>query len=101
MTARIYRPSPPATQSGKGRSKFWVLEFAPREPQRIDPLMGWTGSGDVNRQIRLRFLTKEEAVAYAEKNGLSYFVEEPAPDLPKLQSYADNFKPSRIGQWTH
>jgi hypothetical protein len=101
MTARIYRPSRPATQSGSATAKFWVLEFEPAEPRRIDPLMGWTGSGDVARQIRLNFTTKEEAIAYAEKNGLSYWVEEPRPAQRKILSYSDNFKPTRIDQWTH
>lgn len=101
MTARIYRPSRTATQSGTGKAKFWVLEFEPKGPHRIDPLMGWTGSGDVARQVRLNFATKEEAVAYAEKNGLAYWVEEPKPTAPKVLSYSDNFKPTRIDQWTH
>jgi hypothetical protein len=101
MSARIYRPARTATQSGIAREKFWVLEFEPKEPRRIDPLMGWTGSGDMTSQVRLSFATKEEAVAYAEQNGLSYLVEESKPAPRKILSYADNFRPARIDQWTH
>ena len=101
MTARIYRPSRTATQSGSANAKFWVLDFEPKEPRQIDPLMGWTGSGDMMRQLRLSFATKEEALAYAEKNGLDYIVEEPKPEVRKILSYSDNFKPARIEQWTH
>jgi hypothetical protein len=101
MTARIYRPSRTATQSGIGTAKFWVLEFEPTEPRRIDPLMGWTGSGDMTRQVRLNFATKAEAIAYAEKNGLSCLVEEAKPTNRKILSYSENFKTTRINQWTH
>jgi hypothetical protein len=101
MTARIYQPSKTATQSGSARSKLWLLEFEPAGPREIEPLMGWTSSGDMNSQVRLNFGSKEEAVAYAEKNGLTYRVEEPKPAPRHIQSYADNFKPTRVGQWTH
>jgi hypothetical protein len=101
MTARIYRPSRAATQSGIAKAKFWILEFEPKEPRRIDPLMGWTGSGDTASQVQLRFASKEEAIAYAEKNGLPYWVEEAQAAPRNILSYSDNFKPARIGQWTH
>ncbi|QXX73993.1 ETC complex I subunit [Methylovirgula sp. HY1] len=101
MTARIYRPTRTATQSGEARSLFWILEFAPSTPQDIDPLMGWTGSSDMKRQIRLRFGSEEEAIAYARKNGLAYRVEQPVKVTRKIMAYADNFKSTRHGLWTH
>lgn len=101
MTARIYRPSRSITQSGTAGSQFWVLEFVPQEPQAIDPLMGWTGSGDMKRQIRMKFASEEEAVAYAQKNGIAYCIEEPAKSVRKVLAYADNFKANRRGMWTH
>ena len=52
-------------------------EFVPAERQQPDPLMGWVGSGDTQNQVRLRFGTREQAVAYAEANGLAYEIEEP------------------------
>ncbi len=101
MSARIYMPGRAATQSGTARTKLWVLEFDPEMPREVEPLMGWTSSGDMKSQIRLRFGSKEEAVAYAERNGLAYRIEEPLPAARKIQSYSDNFKSSRLGQWTH
>lgn len=103
MTARIYRPAPSATQSGPGAVKPWKLVYDPESPRAIDPLMGWTSSGDMKQQIRLRFETKEEAIAYAERNGVPYRVEEPGPNLAprRKASYSDNFKTTRIGLWTH
>ena len=64
--------------------------------------MGWTSSSDMNQQVRLSFESKEEAVAFAEKRGIAYRVDEVAPDAErKGLSYSDNFKSSRLGQWTH
>ncbi|MFZ0557947.1 MAG: ETC complex I subunit [Methylovirgula sp.] len=101
MKARIYLPSRSATQSGEARSKLWVLEFVPELPPEIDPLMGWTGSRDMRRQVTLNFGTKEEAIAYAEKNKIAYWVEPPKETKRKLISYSDNFKSTRLDQWTH
>jgi hypothetical protein len=101
MIARIYRPAKSATQSGKARSRNWILVFDPNAPREIDPLMGWTSSGDMKSQLRLAFGTKEEAIAYADKNGLDYRIEEPKQHQRKLLSYSDNFKSTRLGQWTH
>ena len=54
-------------------------------------------------QIKLTFDSKEEAIAYAERNGLPYRVEEPKPATGwrRISSYADNFKTNRVGLWTH
>lgn len=103
MTARIYRQSPSVTQSGPESDKPWRLDFDPELPRSIEPLMGWTSSADMKQQIRLRFAKKEEAVAYAERNGIPYRVEEPKPDhsTRRTVSYADNFRTNRIGLWTH
>jgi hypothetical protein len=101
MTARIFKPGPSATQSGKAKTKSWVLVYEPETALHVEPLMGWTSSTDMQRQIRLHFSTKDEAIAYAERNGLAYRVELPAPIAPKVFSYADNFKSTRRGQWTH
>ena len=34
-------------QSGTANTKEWVLDFAPEQPREIEPLMGWTSSGDI------------------------------------------------------
>ena len=100
MVARIYKPSKTAMQSGEGRTKEWMLEFAPASPREIEPLMGWTGTRDMRGEVRLAFDTKEEAIAYAEREGIAYQVFEPAPRKMIRKSYADNSPVRRIGRWT-
>ncbi len=101
MTARIYRPEKTATQSGMAKTKRWLLEYDLEKPREVEPLMGWTSSGDMKQQLKLWFDTKEEAIAYATREGIAYRVEEPKPHIRRTVIYSDNFKTSRIGQWTH
>ncbi len=101
MTARIYKPTKTAMQSGAARTEDWVLEHMPESAREIDPLMGWTGSGNTQTQVKLTFPTKEEAIAYAEKMGLAYTVADPLVRSHIRKSYADNFKFGRNGSWTH
>jgi hypothetical protein len=101
MLARIYQPAKTAMQSGKAKTHKWVLEFEPEEARRIDPLMGYTGSGDMNGQVVLRFESKEQAIAFAEKKNIAFQVSEPKQAKQVFKTYADNFKFGRIGQWTH
>ena len=101
MTARIFRPAKTAMQSGQARTKEWVLEYEGQARREVDPLMGWTSSTDTLSQIKLEFETKEEAIAYAERNGIVYRVTDPKPRQPIRKSYADNFKFGRRGSWTH
>jgi hypothetical protein len=100
MTARIYLPARSATQSGQAKDA-WALCYEPERPREIDPLMGWTSSADMKSQITLRFDTKEQAIAYAERNGLAYRVEEPKPATRKIISYSDNFRYNRLAPWSH
>ncbi len=99
--ARIHRPAKTAMQSGQAKSQRWLLEFVSDDPREIDPLMGWTSSSDTTRQVKLWFDTKEEAIAYATRNGIAHQVEEPKEPKRRTMSYSDNFKFNRIGQWTH
>ena len=90
--ARIVEEQRKTTQSGKARAGRWLLEFERTEGQRPDPLTGWAGSGDTKTQVRLRFDTKEEAVAYATRKGFDIHLVPAAPVSLKLQAYADNFR---------
>ncbi|MDB5612586.1 MAG: complex subunit, partial [Devosia sp.] len=71
------------------------------ESKSIDPLMGYTTSGDTRQQVRLSFETQEDAEAYAQKNGLAYSVQPAHDATPKRQSYTDNFRADRKTPWTH
>jgi hypothetical protein len=103
MLARIYQPARSAMQSGPAKTKTWVLEFVPAQARWIDPLMGWTGSGDMNSQVTLRFSTCEEAVDYAQRHGIPFQILEPKRRSPVLRQngYGDNFATNRRMGWTH
>lgn len=80
--AVIYRPARSAMTSGRANTCDWVLEFEPRAPEFREPLMGWTGGTDPLRQVRLRFPSRESAIAYAQREGLPFTVYEPQEPLP-------------------
>ncbi len=101
MSARIFRPAPNAMQSGRGKSKDWVLVHEPLAPRQIEPLMGYTSSTDTRAQIRLSFDTLEDAEAYAQKNGIAYVVQPAHETTPKRNTYSDNFRADRKTPWTH
>ena len=101
MTARIYKPAKTAMQSGHAKTKDWVIDFEPAEPRQVEPLMGWTSSGDMRQQLRLRFHSKEEAIAYCARHGIAYQVQEDKPAARRVMSYSDNFAYNRRGAWTH
>jgi hypothetical protein len=101
IRARIYRQPKTAMQSGTAGTGEWVLDFEPSEPRRADPLMGWTGSGDTQTQVRLRFDTRAEAVDFATREGFNYAVEIPTEKKFHPKAYADNFKFGRKTLWTH
>jgi hypothetical protein len=92
MTARIYQRPKNAMQSGKALTDQWIIEFAPAEARQPDPLMGWTGSGDTQVQVVLKFETQAEAQAYADKYGIEARVAATPPRRLKIQAYSDNFR---------
>ncbi|MFT3968270.1 MAG: ETC complex I subunit [Sphingobium sp.] len=92
MSARIYQIPKNAMQSGRARTATWMLEFDAAEAQKPDPLTGWAGSGDTQRQVKLSFPSEAAARAYAERYGIAYHVAATPPRALKLQAYADNFR---------
>ena len=90
--ARTIEEQRKTTQSGRAQQGLWTLEFERQQPQRPDPLTGWNGSGDTATQVRIRFNTKEEALAYAQRKGLTVHLVPAAPVTMKFQAYADNFR---------
>src|SRR6204780_2195033 len=101
MTARIFKPVKNAMQSGKAKTKDWQLDYEPEQTRFVEPLMGWTSSGAMKQQVRIRFDTKEEAVAYCEREGIAYQVFEPKESAHRQIAYADNFAFRRGEPWTH
>jgi len=102
MFARIYQPAKTAMQSGKGKTRSWVLEFEQSAARRVDPLMGWISSDDMtSNQVRLKFESKEAAVAYATEHGIPHKVSESHGGKPVIKAYSDNFSARRRKPWTH
>ena len=103
MLARIYQPSRNAMQSGVGKTRQWILEFAPEAARTVDPLMGWTSSTDMDSQVRLKFDTQEAAVEYAAAHGIEVQVSKPHKRKPVIRpgGYGENFATNRRGAWTH
>ena len=99
--AKIYRPAKTAMQSGRARTRDWILEFERTSPRKIEPLMGYTASDDALSQVKLQFETKEDAIAYADREGLEYRVFEVKDPRRQPISYSDNFRYDRKVPWTH
>ena len=103
MPARIFRPARTAMQSGSALTKQWVLEYSPADRTELDPLMGWTSSGNTQAQVRLSFETKEAAIQYARDHGIDATVVDPQSRQPVIRErgYGENFAFERRKAWTH
>lgn len=101
-TVRIYQPAKNPMQSGRAKTRLWLMEFELGAAKEVDRLMGWVGSRDMRfDEVRLRFPSQEEAIAFAKKHSLAYELADPRARKVRPKSYADNFRPDRIGLWTH
>jgi hypothetical protein len=99
--AYIYQPARSVMQSAPVLKQKWVLEFAPWSRREIEPLMGWTSSGDPFASIpQLRFPDRESAIEFAERQGWSYVVRDPPVRRFRPKSYADNFRYDLAGAIT-
>ena len=88
--AKIYKPTKTAMQSGKRNSKNWLLEFDTLN-KGVDPLMGWESSKDTMSEVKLEFTSKDQAISYAKKNDLDFYIVEPQQRKIIKKSYTDNF----------
>ena len=88
--AKIYKPSKTAMQSGERNTKKWILEFDTLNTG-INPLMGWETSKDTMSEVKLEFSTKDQAINYARRNNIDYYIIEPQKRKIIKKSYTDNF----------
>ena len=88
--AKIYKPTKTAMQSGNRNTKKWLLEFDTLDTG-VNPLMGWESSRDTMSEVKLKFSTKDQAINYAKKNNIDYYVVEPKKSKIIKKTYADNF----------
>jgi len=77
-------------QSGKRNSKNWLLEFDTLNTG-VNPLTGWHTSKDTMSEVKLEFSTKQQAINYAKKNNIDYYIVEPQKAKIIKKSYTDNF----------
>ena len=94
--AKIYQPAKTAMSSGQAKTRFWLLEYKPSKAMTPEPLMGWNTQSDMKQQIKLKFDTAEEAVAYAEKKNIPYEVKQPKTRKVTPKSYSANFANDRF-----
>jgi hypothetical protein len=88
--AKIYKPAKTSMQSGRAKTKKWLLRFDDIK-SGINPLMGWESSTNTMSEINLEFSSQEEAIKYAKKNNISYELIEPKKRKVIKKSYANNF----------
>mgnify|MGYP001162201059 FL=1 len=101
MRARIYKPCKTAMQSGRAKSDKWILEYFQTSATEREPIMGWLSGKDTQKQVKLKFNDLDSAIAYAEKNRISYQVSKVNNRKTKPKAYADNFSFYRKETWTH
>jgi len=92
-TVRIYQPAKPATQSGKWHGSKWRMDWdvLGKGHRWENNLIGWQSSGDFMQGTHINFQSKEDAIAFAEKQGYEYFVQEPNERKFAPKAYANNF----------
>ncbi len=100
-SVRIFQPAKNVMQSGRAKTRSWIVEFEPSDAVKPNPLMGWPGSADTRQQVRLSFDSRDDAIDYAKKHGFDYEVLPPRDRSVRTQAYSDNFRAGRQSNWTH
>ena len=77
-------------QSGNRNTKKWLIEFDTLNTG-VNLLMGWESSKDTMSEVKLKFSTKDQAINYARKNNIDYYIIEPQKRKIIKKSYSDNF----------
>eukprot|EP00026_Physarum_polycephalum_P021413 Phypoly_transcript_24647.p1 GENE.Phypoly_transcript_24647~~Phypoly_transcript_24647.p1 ORF type:complete len:156 (+),score=21.55 Phypoly_transcript_24647:45-512(+) len=92
QVAIIGKPPPNSMQS-LDYFNYWEVRF-PEGRTWNESLMGWTKSDNTSRWARqlMKFNTREAAVAFCERNALSYQVENEQPVIYNKKNYGDKFK---------
>ena len=77
-------------QSGNKNTKKWLIEFDTLDTG-VNLLMGWESSKDTMSEVKLEFSTKDQAINYARRNNIDYYIIEPQKRKIIKKSYSDNF----------
>jgi len=89
----IFKPSKPATQSGEQAGSRWRMDWdvLGKGHRWENQLIGWQSSADAMQGTHINFKSKEDAIAFAEKQGYEYYVQEPNERHFASKAYANNF----------
>jgi NADH dehydrogenase (ubiquinone) Fe-S protein 4 len=98
-TLKIYQQAPTVV-GGVQNTLSWKVQWEDSYTQRwTNPLMGWTSTNDPlsNTHMMMDFMTKEDAIKFAQSNGWSFIVQETSHVNRQLAAsgplkYADNFR---------
>ena len=74
--AFIFQRPKNSMTSGTAATEGWLLEFE-HTGHWYNPLMGYTSTADPVGTLRMLFESEKAAVAFAERQGLAYSVEQP------------------------
>lgn len=92
MIAKIFKEYKNPTQSGKANTNRWVMEFLSNNDRFQEQIMGWTGSINMySNEVKLQFKNKEEAINFAKKNKLVFFVKDYNEQKFTIKSYINNY----------
>ena len=78
-------------QAAKRNTRNWLLEFDTLDTG-VNPLMGWETSQDTMSEVKLEFPSKKQAIDYAKKNNIDYYVLEPQKCKIIKKTYATIIK---------
>ena len=98
-TLKIYQQAPTVV-GGVQNTLSWKVQWEDSYTQRwTNPLMGWTSTNDPlsNTHMTMDFMTKEDAIKFAQSNGWTFIVQETSHVNRQLAAsgpikYADNFR---------
>ena len=92
MIVKIYKDYKMPTQSGRANINEWIREFMSVDDRFQEQIMGWTGSENMYpNEVKLRFENKKQAITFAKKNKLDFFIKEPIEVKQTIKSYIDNY----------
>ncbi len=91
MTARIYKPARTAMQSGTAKTKEWVLDYEPEQPRTVEPLMGWTSTGDMKQQCGCTSTPRKRPSRIASATASPIRCSRASRRSAQRISYSDNF----------
>jgi NADH dehydrogenase (ubiquinone) Fe-S protein 4 len=92
MIVKIFKKYKSPTQLGKANTNLWIMEFLSNDDRFQEQIMGWTGSINMYpNEVKLQFKNKEEAINFAKKNKLEFFVQDSNKQKFTIKTYVNNY----------